>query len=45
MHAYGFVWSLSVIESDMKVVSLEKDSHLYPYQRRISWTGKPSFLD
>jgi hypothetical protein len=34
----GFVWALGVIESDMKVALLEKDSHLYPYQRRVTWT-------
>jgi hypothetical protein len=35
----GFVWALGVIESDMKTVPLERDSHLYPYQRKVTWSS------
>jgi len=34
----GFVWALGVIESDMRTVDLEKDSHLYPNQRKVTWS-------
>lgn len=33
----GFVWALGVIESDMKTAALESNSHLYPYQRKVTW--------
>ena len=34
----GFVWALGVIESDMETFSLEQGSHLYPYQRKVTWS-------
>jgi hypothetical protein len=33
----GFVWGLGIIESEMKSVPLARDSHLYPYQRKVTW--------
>ena len=34
----GYVWALGTIEDKMKKVNLTKNSHLYPYQRKTSWS-------
>jgi hypothetical protein len=34
----GFVWALGTIKGGMKPVDLERNSHLYPYQREVKWT-------
>lgn len=34
----GYVWALGTIEDEMNEVDLSKNSHLYPNQRRVTWS-------
>jgi hypothetical protein len=48
----GYVWALGTIEDEMKNVDLTRNSHLYPNQRKVTWSkitkveykGFPRFL-